>query len=291
MPNVLWYICLFLISVGIATYAIYMKRNIYSISTFIVFYIFAAAITWVGEFIALGLFNSYAYKTGLFQDPWAQNLLGHLFLNISMFPAAATVMVAYSFGYGMIAWVTVIFVLMEFLFVKLGLYEQHWWRYYMSAINVVAFMLITKKWFSKINQERCGLTRTITFYFVAFLFIHLPTPILLLLGKQHYQLGLINNLVGDFYRSSTIIAFIHHLVIAGVIVFFVCILKKWYWKIAPFIITLIVLTIYAKMNILIIDDGWKLIYYLIIQQICIATFILIEKYTLRPNENSLERNG
>jgi hypothetical protein len=152
-------------------------------------------------------------------------------------------------------------------------------------------MLITKKWFSKMNKERYGLTRAIIFYFVAFLFIHLPSPILLLLGKQHYQLGLINNLIGDFYLSSTMISFIYHLVISGIFVFFVCILKKWYWKIAPFIISLTVLTTYAKMNILIIDDGWKFIYSLLIEQICIAIFILIEKYTLKSNKNCPERNG
>ena len=291
MSNVIWYIFLAAISLGIASYAIYMKRDIYKVSTFIVFYLFSAAITWVGEFIVLGLFNSYAYRTGLFQNPWAQNLLGHLLLNTSMFPAAATVMAAYSLGYGMIAWVTVIFVLVEYVFIKLGLYEQHWWRYYMSAINVVAFMLITKKWFSKMNQERYGLTRAITFYFVAFLFIHIPTPILLLLGKQHYQLDLINNLVGDFYLSSTMVAFIHHLVLTCVFVFLVCKLKKWYWKIAPFIISPIVLTTYAKMNILIIHVGWKLIYYILIQQICTAAFILFEKFTLKPSGSCLDRNG
>ncbi|MCX7921979.1 MAG: hypothetical protein N3B21_08215 [Clostridia bacterium] len=290
MSNVMWYIGLAAISMGIAAYAIYMKRDTYKISTFIVFYIFASAITWIGEFIVLGLFNSYAYKTGLFQNPWAQNLLGHLFLNASMFPAAATVMVAYSLRYGYFALVAVIFVLIEYIFVKLGLYEQHWWRYYMSAINVVLFLLITKKWFSKMNQERCGLTRTIIFYFVAFLIIHIPTPILLLLGKQHYQLGLINNLARDFYLSSTIIAFTNHLIISSLVVFFVCILKKWYWKIAAYIIALIVQTTYAKMNIFIIHGDWKLIYYLLIQVFCITTFILIEKYTLKPNKNCLKTN-
>lgn len=283
MSNVIWYICIAGISIGIAAYAIYRKRDIYKISTFIVFYLFAATITWIGEFIVLGLFNSYAYKTGVYQNPWAQNLLGHLFLNTSMFPAAATVMVAYSLKYGGIALAAVIFVLVEYIFVKLGLYEQHWWRYYMSFINVVAFMLIAKKWFAKMSQERYGLTRAITFFFIAFILIHVPSPILLLLGKQHYQLSFVNNLFGDFYLSSIIIAFTYHLVICCAFVYFVCVLKKWFWKIAPFIISLTVLTTFAKMNILIIDDGWKLIYTLLIQQICIAIFILIEKYTLKPD--------
>lgn len=76
-----------------------------------------------------------------------------------MFPTAAIVLVAYSLGYVGITLIAVVFV----------------------------FMLITKKWFYKMNEKHDGLTRAITFYFVAILLIHAPSPILLLLGKQHYH--------------------------------------------------------------------------------------------------------
>jgi hypothetical protein len=288
MGNAIWYIGLAAISVGIAAYTIIMKRHLCKISTFLVFYLFSASITWFGEFVVLGLFNSYAYKTDLLKDPWAQNLIGHLFLNTSMFPAAAIVMAAYSLEYVGIALIATIFLIPEFIFVKLGLYEQHWWKYYMSFINAVVFLLITKKWFYKMNEKRYGLTRATIFYFVAFLLIHLSSPILLLLGKQNYQYGLINKLVGDFYLSSIIVAFIHHIIFCFILVFFVCILNKWYWKIAPFLISITCLSLYKKFNLLVIDDSWKLIYYIIIQQIFIGIFMLIEKYTLNPNEKCLK---
>ncbi len=283
MSNVIWYMGLAAICVGIAAYTIYMKKDTIKVSTFIVFYLFSASITWIGEFVALGLFDSYAYKTGLFQSPWAQNLIGHLFLNTSMFPAAAIVTVGYSLRFLGHAIIALLFVFSEYIFTMLGLYEHHWWRYYMSVINIAVFLVIAKKWFYKMNRERRGATRAIVFYFVAFLLVHLATPILLLTGKQHYQLGIVNNLFVDYYLSSTIIAFIYHLILCAVFAYFVCILKKWYWKAAPFLISLTVLTIFERMNILVIHDGWKLIYYLLIQQISIAAFILLEKYTLRPN--------
>ena len=290
MSNLLWYSSLAIVSVGIAAYTIYMKRDIYKVSTLIVFYLFTSAITWVGEFIVLGFFNSYGYKTGLFADPWAQNLLGHLLLNTTMYPAAATVMVAYSLRNIWIALVAVIFVLIEYLFMKLGIYEHHWWRFYMSVITVISFMLISRYWFSKINQKRYGLVRALTYYFVAILIIHTPTPLLLLLGKQHYQIGMINNLIGNLYLSSIIIAFNYHLIVSFVLVLFACILKKWYWKLSALIIFPLVEFIFVKMNILILEDGWKLIYTIFIYEVCIAVFILIEKYTLKPEVNRLERN-
>lgn len=280
MYNVAWYIGVFLISNVIVAYIVYKKRSVYPISTFIVFFLLTSAITWVGEFTVLGLFDSYAYKTDLLQDIWAQNLLGHLFLNTSMFPASAIAVIAYSLKYRGMTIIALIFVFLEYVFVKLGIYEQHWWRYYMSAFNVIIFCIISKKWFYKMNRERYGLTRAITFYFAGFIFIHIPDPILLLLGKQHYHLGIVNNYVGDLYRSSIMITFTYHLIIMGIYVYCVCILKKGYWKIVPFILSIIFTIIFVKLNILVINHDWRLIYYIMIQQISIMSFLILEKYSL-----------
>lgn len=285
MSNIAWYVGIAVISLIFAVYAIFFKKHAYKISTLLMFYLFSAAITWIGEYVVLGLFDSYAYKPGLFQDPWAQNLLANLLLNTTMFPAASVSMMAYSFRYGFIGFVSIIFVLAEYLFVKLGLYEQHWWRYYMSAINVIAFMLISSNWFHKMNRQRSGKTRAITFFFIALIVVHTPTPILLLLGKQHAQISFINRLVDNFYRSSTIIAFAYHLVVSFIFVIFICVLKKWYWKLIPFIFSITVLSVSAKMNILVMDNGWKLAYTLLIQQLLIVAFILLEKYTWNTYEN------
>jgi hypothetical protein len=275
---------------GSATYSIYMKRNIYKVSTLVVFFLFAAGITWTGEFIVLGLFKSYEYKTGLFTDPWAENILGHLILNTTIYPAAAVVTGGYSLRYRGIALVTALFILAEYLFLKLGLYEHHWWRFYMSTINIVVFLLISRSWFFKINQKPYGLTRALTFYFVALIIIHTPVPILLFLGKQYYQIGFINNWAGNFYLSNLIIAYFYHLFESSLLVLFVCVLKKWYWNIMPFIISFVIQSIFVKANILIIDDEWKLVYTVIIYEIFIALFILLEKYTLTPNFNKLEKS-
>lgn len=159
MSSLFWYICLAIIGVGIAVFSIYKKRHTYKIATLVVFYLFAASITWIGEFIALGIFNgyAYAYKPGLFTDPWAENLTGHLLLNSTIWPGAATLMVAYSLGYGWFPLITAPFIVAEYLFVELGIYEQHWWKYYMSVIIVVSFLTISRKWFTKMYHSCYGL--------------------------------------------------------------------------------------------------------------------------------------
>lgn len=281
MTNLIWYIGLAIIGVGSATYAIYMKRDIYRVSTLLVFYLFVTGLTWIGEFIVLGLFDSYAYKPGLFTDPWAQNLLGHLIVNTTLYPSLAIVMMVYSLRYGWFCLVAVLFTLIEVLFVNLGIYEQHWWKYYMTIIAVIFFLSIELIVFKKINQRYNRLTRAAIFYFVAVVILHTPTPILLLLGKQHYQLSSITNLVDNLYLTSILISFFYHLIESFFLVLLVCILKNWYWKLLPFIITIITQSIFLKMNILMIDNDWNFFYTLVSYEIFIAVFILIEKYTMR----------
>ncbi|MCX7749550.1 MAG: hypothetical protein N2645_22045 [Clostridia bacterium] len=281
MSSLMWYICLGSISVIIAAFAVYKNRHLYKVSTQVVFYLFASCLTWIGEFTVLGIFNSYAYKPGMFINPWAENIVGHLILNCTMYPAAAVLMVVYSLRYVGISLIIAFFILAEYLFVKLGIYEQHWWRYYMSVIVIIVFLAISKKWFYKMTRIKDRLTRSIIFYFVAFIIIHLPAPLLLLAGKQQYSLGLIVNWVGDMYRASTILIFVYHLLESWMLVYFVCILDKWFWKLLPFAISITGQYVLAKTNILVFQDGWNLLYLNLVYVISLTVFILTEQNTLK----------
>ncbi len=282
MPSLYWYLGLALISILIAVISIYKKRQVTKVSTFIVFYLFSASITWIGEFIVLGLFDSYAYKPGVFPNRWEENLLGHLILNSSMYPAAATLMVAYSMGYLGMSLITAAFVLAEFLFVKLGIYEQHWWRYYMSVITVMLFLVITRKWFEKLKRAGNGPVRTTVFYFSCFIFIHLPSPLMLLNEKQYYDVDFIRSIFGDVYRSSIMFSFTYHLLETFLFVLFVCILKRWYWKLVPFAIAYLGQGLLLSMDVLRLLNGWKLVYTLGFYTLSLIAAILLERYTLNP---------
>lgn len=284
MTSLLWYICLTAAGVGIAVFAMYAKRYEFRMSTLVAFYLFTSSITWFGEFLVLGVLDAYAYKPGISADPWAENLTGHLFLNASMFPAAAILLVTHSLGYLGSALIIAAFLLPEYLFVKLGIYEQHWWKYYMSVINTAAFLIIARKWFTKMYPARYDIPRLLTFYFIGFLIIHTPAPFLLLMGKQHYSLDLVNKIVDNMYRSSIIFIFSAHMLEAFLLVLFVCVLGRWYWKLVPLAISAVFQSILAKMNILVFTEGWKLIYTISIYSLFIITFILVEKYTLRPEK-------
>lgn len=282
MTSLFLYGCLAAIGAGTGAFTIYKKRNTFKVSTLVVFYLFAICITWIGEFTALGIFNGYVYKPGAFPDPWAENIVGQLLLNTTIWPGAATLAAAYSLGYGWKSVIVAFFIFAEYLFARLGIYEQHWWNYYMSAVIVVIFLYVSKRWFKKITEIRYGLPRVIILFFAMFVIIHIPAPLLLLFGKEYYNSGLIENMVGNIYRSSTIFIFFYNLIETFLLVYFVCILDKWFWKLVPFIISFIGQSILAEMNILVFLNGWKLSYTLLIYGVCLSVCILMEKYTLKP---------
>lgn len=283
MSNLFWFNCLAVIGVAMAVITIYEKRRLTAISTLVLFYIFATSITWLGEFFVLGLFDSYAYKPGLTSDPWAENLTAHLILNSTLWPGVALMVVAYSLDYGKVLLISAAFTLVEALFVKFGLYEHHWWQYYMTTASVFLYLVIVKAWFPKILRPPGRWSRAVLFYFIAFVILHLPIPLLLLWGKQYYGVALTDNLV----RSSTIFILLYQLVETGFLTFFVCVLSKWYWKAVPFAIAFAGQSILAAKGILVFQDNWDLSLLLLIYALCVAICILIEKVYLLPVKRTI----
>lgn len=283
MQNLYWYIGLALIGIGVLAFSVYKKRKSYRVSTLLVFALAVSSAAWIAEFTVLGVFDSYFYKTGMFTDQWAQNLLGHLILNGTVYPAAAVVVVAFSLKRIWSLAIGAIFTSIEYLFIRLDLYEDHWWHYYMTFIAVVIFVNVSINWFGEIVHKSFGFIRAITFFFVAMIIIHIPAPVLLLMEKQTYRIPIINDFVGNMNRSSIIIIFSYHLIEAFLIMFMTVVLKKRHWRLLVFLIPAAAQSLFAFLGILVFENGWTLAGTIIVYEIFVACYVLIEKHTLRPS--------
>ncbi len=152
----------------------------------------------------------------------------------------------------------------------------------MTIGAVLFFMLLFFKWFPKVRRGCRGTVRGITFYFVAMVIVHTPAPILLLLDKQYYHLELVSRMTGNIVQASIMIVFFYHLLESLLLVICTCILKKWYWRLLPFAVSITVQSLLSRMNILVFENGWNLWYTLLIYEIFIGIYIFVEKYTLKP---------
>ncbi len=281
MTDYIWYYSLAAVSFITGLWVIIQKRKTYPVSTMMIYYLFATGITWIGEFIVLGIFHSYEYKTGLYDSIWAQSLIGHLLLNTTMFPAAGLIMVTNSRSYLRSALIAAVFVVIEYLFHELGIYVQHWWRYYMSAVNLFIFEAVSRIWFNKMVRPFRRSTRAVVLYFVGMVIIHLPSPLLLLYGRMNYTMEWIYQMVHDIYITSIIISFFLHLLESLLLVLVACILKNPLWKLVPFIISAAVQTLFARTGIMVVNHGWKPIYTILVSALSITVFYLIEKSSLK----------
>ncbi|WP_052304283.1 hypothetical protein [Desulfosporosinus orientis] len=76
--------------------------------------------------------------------------------------------------------------------------------------------------------------------------------------------------------------FVYQLIEAFIVVFFVGVLDKWYWKTVPLIMVPAGDYLMLKLNILVLQDGWNQYYSIAVSLASLLVFIIIEKYTLLP---------
>ena len=87
-----------------------------------------------------------------------------MILNTTIYPSTAVITVINKRRKFAVLTAVVIFFVIEITFVKLGLYEQHWWRYYMTTITIGVILILGIVWFDKIKNGCDGLRRAVTFF-------------------------------------------------------------------------------------------------------------------------------
>lgn len=271
MPNLFWYFGVTGIGLGMIIYSLFKKRNISVVS--LVLFVMMGFLT-LGEFFVLTMFAGYAYKTGVFPDYFADNVVGYVMGNWSLWGGAANLVVNFSLGNRWIILLAGVFMLIETLFLHLGIYETHWWRTYMTAIIVILGLNMIKLWISKVTERSYNFLRYLTFYLLALLFIHAPTHLLLLAGKQHYSIGWVEN----FYRDSILFGLPYHAVMSFVYVLFTCVFQNRSWQLAPILFFGLSDFVLVNRNMLIFQDQWNFFYLVLFRTAILVNFVLYKKY-------------
>lgn len=274
MPGIYWYCSLPIIGIGILAFTMYKKRNFIDL---ISFFLFSTTAGVYGEVIILFLLDAYSYKPGVFTDPWAEDILGHVLPNIGLWGTTAVMAGAFSLRSPWILLVSIAYMAIETIFIKLGIYEHHWWRTYLTGIAVLVFLTFIKIWYKWLTKRRNRFIRYITFFCIAWDIIHIPVFLLLLFEKMRFSIGWFANA----YRDSTMFSVVYNQFIAVVFVLFVCVLDKWFWKLTPVILFSLSDTILVKLNILTFKGGWNIFYLILVRTMILVIFILLEKYSLR----------
>lgn len=269
MASIYWYGALAVIGLGLAVFVLYKKKNYYE---FILFFLFAIMSTFIGEMIVMLFLNSYSYMPGIYMDYYAENILGHIITNTTLWPATALLVAAYSLRGRWIVLISAIFTLVDIFFINLGIYRHNWWETWMTSVVIILYCFLVKLWFGQLKSKRGGILRYITFWFGLLVILKLPESFLLLSGMQYAIVGWFENL----YRDAGVFSVFYNMALSLVSVFFICILKKWYWKLFPFIIYFSGDAILWNKEILFFNGGWNIYYLMLVHVVCLALFIALE---------------
>jgi len=276
MPGYIYYTILSVFGIALAIFVIFKSKERMKL---LLFFFFAAVLADCGEVLVLVLLNSYKYKPGLFTDPFCEDVFGHILPNSTLWPATAVLVASYSFRYWWIFVITFVYVLLDVLFVRLGIYEHYWWRTWMTGIAIFAYCILMRFWYKRLEDIRFVIFRFITFSFVLLAFTFLPFVPLLLTGKQFYVTGIFDNI----YKDSVVFAFFYHLLITPICTVIICNSTRWYLKLTSLPIFIIGDWIFYLVGILRFSNGWSIYYYLMVEAISIILYIVLEKnYRFKP---------
>jgi hypothetical protein len=125
-------------------------------------YLCLNAISLCLENIIFVFLNSYVYKPGILKHPYADSALGAYFSQSYYVTSAALLIAAYNLRIYWIIFYTAMFVGIEYLFLFLGIYKLIWWHPGYTAVGLVLFFLIAKKWYRFLLQPSSRFIRFLT---------------------------------------------------------------------------------------------------------------------------------
>lgn len=290
IPNQYWYYSFIVIGLGILLFTMYKKKKVGDILTF-----FLASVTYcfLGELIVLFMFQGYMYKPEIYNDPFKNNVIGHVIPNASLWGTLAVLVGAMKFRYRGIATITILFILTEILFLKLGLYEHRWWRFYLTGIASILYMTTVRIAYSRLEENYNSPLRFIMFLFLGIVVLHTPSIIYLLLDMQYFYLDLFNNK----YRESILVGVLYHAFSSTVVVVSAYLLKSIFYRIITTIIIVFSLDVFLRSaNIMILSNGLNIYEVLATSALSICCIILLEQYTWKklkplPNKSSSKSFG
>jgi hypothetical protein len=145
--NTIWYIVLLMTSILSLVFIIKRSSNKWFTVTFmaatlgLMFYI---------EAILVILLDAYSYYPKITpDDPFQDTVFGNLFSQLSI-SATSSLAIVYSLSYIWYAVFAVVYYLVDVLFVKLRIYEHHWYQSAYTLIGFAPLFICIRYWYKKL---------------------------------------------------------------------------------------------------------------------------------------------
>jgi hypothetical protein len=159
MGNAIWFIILAVLSVLLLIYTFWRKKDL----KLVALYLGLSAIAGFLEDVIFIWLQSYEYYPHILKIPYYDMALG-AYLSIFYISSVAVFIAAFNLGYGWILFFTAMFVVIEHLFLALGIYKLNWWHPGYTGVGVLIYFRIAKKWYSFLLKASSRFIRLITLF-------------------------------------------------------------------------------------------------------------------------------
>ncbi|MBP2645675.1 MAG: hypothetical protein H6Q75_1115 [Firmicutes bacterium] len=250
--NTIWYILLTITSIISIVLILYKSNN----RKFdIAFGLAVLGTTFHAEFALLVTFNAYRYFPKIFNDSFLDSVLGNYISQISV---ASTVMLAIIYRIPAI-WnfiIAGIYLLIDALFVMLGIYRHLWYKSWYTFVLVFLALLIANKWYHRLLNYPNP--------FLYYLTLHLGARALFSLAivfKYFFSIEVINKFIFDeFSRNQAFFIILYDSIWIIITMIIHGLNIKWMWRGVFFVFLFIIQYVLIKIaGIITIKNEWFLI--------------------------------
>jgi len=168
MPHSYWFGGLAVLALALLGYTLWKSRD----GRLLVLHFCLGGLIDPLEYFILILFPSYQYFSAATGALWMDNLLGSICSNDFIVPAVAVAAAAFRLRVGWLLLLSVLFMAVEWLFLRLDLYGHFWWKTVYTGIGIF-LLLLAGKWIWGVIQRGATTVPFLFFYvFFVFLFVY-----------------------------------------------------------------------------------------------------------------------
>jgi hypothetical protein len=247
--NTIWYILLGIPSVISIALTIYKSKNRgFTIA-------FMLAILLFVEFIELGLLtstNAYRYFPKLVKDPFLDSAFATYFSQVSLTSTAVLVTV-FKLRYPWYFIFAVLYYLIEVLFLRLGIYQHHWYQSWFTFAGCIPFFWLVRKWYDKMLDK----PNSFLYFSTVFLGAYSVYSFMPALPFYVFRIYSINfHVFSEYYRNQAIALMLYLSIIFALMVLLYIWKTNLIWKVVIFACLFGAQYLMVKIGIMYIKDGW-----------------------------------
>jgi hypothetical protein len=278
--NTIWYVLLGITS-AVAIVLIIRKPDYRKFN--IAFTFIVLGFVYTIESILLGLNGgAYSYYPMVSKDSFIDNVIGNHFSQVSIC-TTLVLLVIYKLRTIWYFGIAAIYYIIELIFLRLGIYEHHWYKTWITFVGIIALAFLFKELYYKLLHSP-----KFWIYYLALYFATESSYGLLRSSFVYGKFRIIHyNVYANVFKDNFILIHIPFLILINIMINIYRLKLSWIMKCMVFTGLFLIQLILTKTGIMTIRPGW----FLIITSVDVLScylFVVIMDYLLKSGVRKLQ---